>query len=106
MWPKQIEPEKDYALQLCQDDKGSRYAKIRSILEEKDESLIIESSVIPHHILSSRSSKKLEEHCKIFFGGHGEWFTSSEGKSMIDYDNGVSKSIVWVTESAPCFALK
>jgi hypothetical protein len=106
MWLPEINPKKEYFLQLCQNDEAHRYCVFRESDEENNEFCVSESQPVPHEILKSKSRDELCSFCKIVFGSHGEWYTEAESESMRDYDLGKTKAVQWFTEQAPCFAPK
>jgi hypothetical protein len=121
MWLTEIDPVKEYSLQLCQNDEGRRYCVFRESKEAKNEFCVSESQprgaekpplrsgffrLVPHEILKSKSRNELCDFCNIDFGGHGEWYTAAESASMRNYDLGKTKAVKWSTDQAPCFAPK
>ncbi|MCG8002187.1 MAG: hypothetical protein N0C81_20730 [Candidatus Thiodiazotropha lotti] len=106
MWLTEIDPDKEYILQLCQNDEGRRYCVFRESEEVKSEFCVSESPPVPHEILKSKNINELCDFCNVVFGGHGEWYTEAESESMRNYDLGKAKVVQWSTEQAPCFAPK
>ena len=107
-----IEKGKTYVLQLCQKEDGIRYSKFLEVGMELDSNCVFVTKKMDYEFLSSDKGKSLEDYVPLEdgrsfgFGGHGEWFTEAEMKSMRAYDLGQSTTVKWDTEHAPSFAPK
>ena len=107
-----IDTTKEHILQLCQNPKGRRYYELYCVADPIEKNCVFTTEVIPIELLEPSKINSIQKHCKLSngqgfgFGGHGEWFTESEMKSMLDYDLGKTSEVIWETESEPFFPPK
>lgn len=111
MWKRSdIDPNKQYVIQLCHDDHGTRMLRLRELDGEPlHPDAVFETGPVSNELLLQGDIFKIAEITKLAngktfdFDAHGIWFTAEE-LAAFHKNQGDLNSVPWSTKTPPVLA--